>query len=471
MGLWKILKWLFGGKHTYAKPNDNLKEHAVENRTCFSQGKEIVCATSVENQPVRIATTNTSDAGITGNEDKTNKRSVSPPPKKTLPTFEVRDVPVICCYKKDLLYQKTRQDHDHILNWLKNLLSENKSLPFANLATDGKGGQVLRVFPSKKAGNFWFLGDIHGDLLSFVTAIDTVKFFSGTEELGEPTIILLGDLFDRLHYDYEVLVYLLDCMRRGERFIWIAGNHDIIQYDETSQRFIAGVSPSELCDWLNSEEKIEKDKKYHANARELMILLTKIIPTLPKAIYFPDGTLAAHGAVPHNDISPSIEIWEDLSKENVLSDFTWCRLHPTKAMTAVNRSSKGCQMGIREFNQFCNMMKTKLNSPVRAFIRGHDHHPERYKHYEKYDHALVLTINTISCTLDGCDPFGQAGYVTKPAIIQYLPGTPISDGLANCGTTDGSSTEQQEPRFIVHCLKFRRKDIEEWYPNPSKNKC
>jgi len=60
-------------------------------------------------------------------------------------------------------------------------------------------------------------------------------------------------------------------------------------------------------------------------------------------------------------------------------------------------------MGIKEFDQFCEIMETTLNAPVRAFIRGHDHYPERYKHYEKYHRALVLTINTISCTLDGCD--------------------------------------------------------------------
>jgi hypothetical protein len=152
----------------------------------------------------------------------------------------------------------------------------------------------------------------------------------------------------------------------------------------------------------------------------------------------------------------------------MLSDFTWCRLHPTKAATAVNRNSKGCQIEIREFNQFCERMETTLNAPVRAFIRGHDHYPERYKHYEKYDHALILTINTISCTLDGCDPFGQAGYVTKPAIIQYQPGTLINDGLANYRAINGRSTEQQEPRFIIHCLGFNHKDVEEWYPNPSK---
>lgn len=370
--------------------------------------------------------------------------------------FETVDVPdseLQCPAGIETIRHEIEGRFSAVVQWLSEIISENRKLPPVWPKSQSEDTRVPSVLEEdlEKDQNIWFLGDVHGDLLAFETAIEYINSYSAAQKYEPPVIILLGDLADRFPYGYEVVFRLLDRMEKGQRFLWLAGNHDLIDYNKNTGTFQSGVVPSDLCDWLNSNEAPSENRE---EAKTFFAALSGLISDLPVALWFPDGTFAAHGAFPHKDRSILIHSRNDLSKDEMTEDFIWKRLHPTKRSTAVNRNSKSSQVGMEEFDQFCRIMKANCEMPIHVFLRGHDHYPERIKHYDKYKTALVLTINTLSCTLDGSDPLGLFGYETSPIVLQYRPGTPCNDRQNKCTA----------PEYIAHRLNIEGKTILQWYP-------
>ena len=130
--------------------------------------------------------------------------------------------------------------------------------------------------------------------------------------------------------------------------------------------------------------------------------LAKLGTRLPRAVFLPDGLLAAHGGVPHTDLQADIKSVADLNGERCLQDFVWTRLHPRRPQRTPNRNTKACDLGILDFEAFCTCATDALSQPVLRMVRGHDHVVEkRYDFYPNYKKNHVLTINALSRREDG----------------------------------------------------------------------
>lgn len=263
----------------------------------------------------------------------------------------------------------------------------------------------------KSSGKVWFVGDVHGDLLGLEAALRHID-----EKTPEASIVFLGDLFDRMEeYAFEVVLKVVSLIKeRPGRILWLAGNHDVALVQSEANEFQGRVEPSEFSAWLNRQ---------NTEVRNFGASLVKFIERLPKAILFTDGLLAAHGGVPHTDLlvrqdGRGIAGLDDLNSAECLQDFVWARLHPRAPKRTPNRNSKTCELGYKDFEAFCARM-TDMGYPVRRMIRGHDHVPLRYDLYPNYKINQVLTLNTLTCRLDG-EFIKQI--VTAPCVALYRHG-------------------------------------------------
>ena len=263
--------------------------------------------------------------------------------------------------------------------------------------------------------NLWFVGDIHGDLLALEAALGYIDRVTSAEKLAFPTIVFLGDLFDRMQYGYETVLRILALAKdRPGHILWLAGNHDVaFKYSEKTGSFVAEVSPAELADWLNERAKTD------AFAERIGKCAVKLGALLPRAIFLPDGLLAAHGGVPHTDLHGGIKSVVELNDGKSLQDFVWTRLHPRARQRVPNRNSKSCDVGILDFEAFCACATVALAQPVSRMVRGHDHIVDkRFEFYSNYKKNQVLTINTLSRREEG---EWSENFVTTPCVARYWP--------------------------------------------------
>jgi 3',5'-cyclic AMP phosphodiesterase CpdA len=88
----------------------------------------------------------------------------------------------------------------------------------------------------------WFIGDMHGDLLTLDAALALIAREAGRENIAQPRIVLLGDLFDDGGYALETMLRVFELvLERSESVCLIAGNHDeSLGYN--GARFTATVS-------------------------------------------------------------------------------------------------------------------------------------------------------------------------------------------------------------------------------------
>lgn len=256
---------------------------------------------------------------------------------------------------------------------------------------------------------FWFIGDVHGDLTALKTAISYIDAES-LDENGEmherPVIVFLGDIIDRGRYSREVFDFILhlivDCPQY--EIVFIQGNHDEGLGIKQDGSYYSSVIPAEFVNDLNGTDGHEKldDRLGHA--------VIRFVRNNPSAIVFKYGNeavLCTHGGVPHSDIQ---ELWnesplgfEDLYEDPVLEgrmakDFTWTRLHSSARLKRPNRSSLGCQLGIGNVNDFCDLFEEKTGLHLTMILRGHDHEETGYAHYERYLEHTVVTVNTMDAT-------------------------------------------------------------------------
>jgi len=252
------------------------------------------------------------------------------------------------------------------------------------------GMQGIWKMDSETAGNmerWYFVGDIHGD---FFALFNLVKEIFDREENWR--ICLLGDIMDRGMHSLECFIFILMLADSyGERIIWIAGNHDVgLSFNPDTRQFDSEVSPSEFQEFLNKEDCM---RSYRQSWGELFIQLSE---RLPRAVLFPNGLLATHGGIPHDDIQNEIEglstvegKWERLKQADCLQDFTWTRIHRNPKKRP-NRNSKGCEFGFLNFQRFCEV--TKECFPVTCMINGHEHPRAGFDLQEKYKVNPALTL-------------------------------------------------------------------------------
>ena len=241
-------------------------------------------------------------------------------------------------------------------------------------------GKVLVLSPEDVQGrDWWFIGDIHGDIRALKCIVGKIR-----SESEDSRIVFLGDIFDRNLEDggFETVKCFLSMLRDGNgEIIWLAGNHDTsLQYDEAAKKFPIATNRSEFASFLNE----------HPDLHEFGKELVRIIGTLPEALVFPDGLIASHGGVPHVDVSEKIKSLVDFETVECSNDFTWGRMTEAK-FKFPDRTSRGHELGRRDFEKFCehsaNIFTAVGCQPVSGIVFGHQHlltNAIGYKKFESY---------------------------------------------------------------------------------------
>ncbi|HSI86074.1 MAG TPA: metallophosphoesterase family protein [Candidatus Methylacidiphilales bacterium] len=267
----------------------------------------------------------------------------------------------------------------------------NSRLPLLQMAP--AHDYVAPLAPSEAASldrtTWYVLGDVHGDFFALHTLLSYIKAqHTGPGAAGNFRILLLGDMVDRGLHDMETLLLLLDmAMEFPHRVLWLAGNHDDALYlDSGAARFEATVSPSEFKDKLNNLGGT------HPFLRALGYLLIAVAARLPRAVLFPDGTLATHAGFPLRDVLPEVKNMAALNSPACLHDFLWSRATPHARRKTVRRHEGCATFGYEDFSQFCQSVQGFF--PVQRMVRGHDHVELGYHVHETYRQQPVLTLNS-----------------------------------------------------------------------------
>ncbi len=299
--------------------------------------------------------------------------------------------------------------------------------------------QAIRVSEMDEASPLWIIGDLHGDLLALEAALMQIRLHAATESRA-PRVIFLGDFIDDEGFGLEVLVRIFELIVEAPAQVCvIAGNHDeALSYD--GARFGSSVSPSDFADFLNANLAHE----WIARVGKLALRLTA---HAPRALFFPDGLLVAHGGFPLVDLHAGLEKSGNWNDPACLSDFVWARMHPKARRKMPNRFSHGSQFGYEDFADFC-ALSARMGRPVTHLVRGHDHVEERYAIYPAYRTHPVLTTVALSRRLnrERFGPYERAPTLarvvtwTLPQVYQLYPPSDLIHAVFPAPDVDGAGT-------------------------------
>lgn len=273
--------------------------------------------------------------------------------------------------------------------------------------------RAILVSSSLDASPLWIIGDLHGDLLALEAALAQIRSCASEGDASAPErIIFLGDFIDDEGLALEVLLRVFELIVAApQRVCVIAGNHDeALSYD--GKRFASSVSPSDFADFLNAHlahEWIERTGK----------LALRLTQHAPRALFFPDGLLVAHGGFPLADLHAALSLTGDWNDPACLSDFVWSRAHPKARRKMPNRFSHGSQFGYEDFADFC-ALSARLGRTVTHMARGHDHVEERFAIFPAYHAHPILTTVALSRRLNR-ERFGP--YERTPTLARVVPGS------------------------------------------------
>ena len=301
--------------------------------------------------------------------------------------------------------------------------------------------RAVRVSTTDDASPLWIIGDLHGDLLALEAALAQIRHHASQSDSGPPRIVFLGDFFDDEGFGLEVLVRVFELVVEApQRVCIIAGNHDeALSYD--GSRFASSVSPSDFSDFLNANLAHE----WIVRAGKLALRVTA---HAPRALFFPDGLLIAHGGFPLGDLHAALLEKGDWNDPACLSDFVWARVHPRARRKMPNRFSRGSQFGYEDFADFC-ALSARLGRPVTHMARGHDHVEERYAVYPAYQAHPVLTTVALSRRLnrERLGPYERAPTLARvleaslPQVYQlYPPADLVNDVFPQPTAGDGEAS-------------------------------
>lgn len=256
----------------------------------------------------------------------------------------------------------------------------------------------------------WFIGDLHGDLLALEAALALVERDAANES-APANLVFLGDLFDDEGLGLAVLLRIFDLILTSpDRVCLVAGNHDeALAF--VDGLFTSSVDPSDFAEFLNAHLADEPVK----SAGQLAV---HIFANAPRALFFPDGLLAAHGGFPLTDLHTHLAETGNWNDPQALTDFVWTRAHPKARKKLPNRYTRGSQFGYEDFAAFC-ALSDSLGRPVTHLVRGHDHVDDRYAIYAADKTNPILTTVALSRRL----PRESLGpYARVPTLAKYVPG-------------------------------------------------
>ncbi|HEU4882671.1 MAG TPA: metallophosphoesterase [Longimicrobium sp.] len=272
----------------------------------------------------------------------------------------------------------------------------------------GPDDRAIAVGEKWPLGEVWFVGDVHGDLLALEAALQHIDRSGGG---ADARIVFLGDLFDDGVHSAEVALRVFELALDGPmRITVVTGNHDeALAFADG--RFQSTVLPSDFTDWLNANPD-------HPWAARLGRLIIHFFQRAPRALFFPDGLLVAHGGMPHTDLHEELAESGNWNDPRVLQDFVWLRAHPRARKRIPNRTTRGSEFGREDFAAFC-ALATGLGRPVARMVRGHDHVEERFAVYPAWSRHPALTINALSHRLPR-EVFGD--YERVPVVARWVRG-------------------------------------------------
>lgn len=304
------------------------------------------------------------------------------------------------------------------------VLPEVSPFLFARTAANPLGPLVRWLTPEMvgRSDRWFFIGDIHGDLLALHRQL---QFIKATEP--DFRIVLLGDIADRGKDSAECFLLLLRWAKQYPgQVAWIAGNHDIcFSFDEAQGKFASSVEPAEFLDFLNGGPPDTR-----ALRQSLGRTYMRLADGLPRAMFFPDGLLVTHGGFPLVDLQarvapspPLEELFFWLNQDDCLQDFTWTRL-TTYPKKIPNRFSKGCSYGFKDFEAFCRLFPD--GRPVRRLLTGHEHHDEGWVVHEKYAMHPAATLTGFGfATVGSPDKYRDKLFVARHRENQLPQGMEI----------------------------------------------
>ena len=278
-------------------------------------------------------------------------------------------------WPKSAILARAKQAEKTVNEWIATYGSRFDQLEFAfNFVVGGPRVHVV-YDPTQIPEELWFIGDLHGDIL----ALDAALSYIDTHSIS-PTIVFLGDLFDRFDYGLEVVMRVISLViERPGKIFWLAGNHDDgLEYRDG--KFLAGYRPDEFAVFLNGHKEYEDFGKW----------LVKLMQQLPAVLFLPDGLFVAHGACP----GPDLEKWV-VPQPNLIDKVS-------SLEELENPDYLKCFIRYRFFNDvspyalpgFMTSMERLTGFPVKRMLRGHDHCGET--RHEFSQEAPVLTISTLS---------------------------------------------------------------------------
>jgi hypothetical protein len=210
---------------------------------------------------------------------------------------------------------------------------------------------------------------------------------------------------------------------RGDRIVCLRGNHDVALTIGPDGGFSSSVDPSELCDYLQSSA-FRPDR---AREEELARSFVSCFRDAPAAIFLKDGTLLAHGGVPHVDLHKALTTREELGGEQPASDFVWARMVNVRRRMAQPQSlTRSREIGSEDFRDFRQLTHVMFGSStcagVERMVRGHDHVEDRCEILGGHWERRVVTINNMSRRLGReLSPPGP----TAPCLVQWRSGEPL----------------------------------------------
>jgi diadenosine tetraphosphatase ApaH/serine/threonine PP2A family protein phosphatase len=228
---------------------------------------------------------------------------------------------------------------------------------------NGKTGNQMvsgRLVKLQPLGEALVIGDLHGDLESLLTVLNTSAFMQKMTNLKETTLIFLGDYGDRGAHSTEVYYILMRLkLAFPKQVVILRGNH------EGPEDLMA--SPHNLPLSLQSRFG-ENWKTVYSKTRELFACLYN-------ALLVDERYLMVHGG-----LSPNIDSVQDLANANIihpknelLENLLWS--DPNDQVKDVLNSPRGA--GKLFGKSVTEKVLRKLN--VKILIRGHEPCKEGFK--------------------------------------------------------------------------------------------
>ena len=275
-------------------------------------------------------------------------------------------------------------------------------------ASNRKGDAV--VVPQETLENLgapvFLVGDLHGDEAS-LRAILRKVFTAGQKGV----LVFLGDLFDRGARAMETIrLFLWAAKTHPGQVLWLRGNHDeALDFEQSSGKFVSGVSPHEFADWLGE----------HPECNDECRALCKIVRSLPSVAVL-GSVWASHGGVLHEDTCKDFRGFSELTPEMKI-DFVWSRMKDTPSKMP-NRSHKGAEVGYKQAVEFAKKLKELEGIDIRHVVCAHQHEHKDGFGYLPFTKCFRKGDLTCQCVCS----FHDDEWDSLPVILRWRPdGMPV----------------------------------------------